>query len=125
MTIEERVHYCEPEQGDILGEDDVEKRSIEDLISFLENEEKERLVGSLMRSLKSSDRQIDMLISKGDRCNVYISDILCVVTDLVNENRQDRVHMHVAKEANEEQKVTPALGVRANSITNGDMTHGS
>jgi len=28
---EEEVHYCEPEQGDILGEDNVEMRPIESL----------------------------------------------------------------------------------------------
>ena len=56
LIIEERFHYCEIEQGDILGEDDVEKRFIEDIISCSENEEEERLAGSLMSSLKSSNQ---------------------------------------------------------------------
>ena len=77
LTTQERVHYCEPEQGDILGEDDIQKRSIEDLISCLENEEEERLEGSLMSSLKSSRQKMDMLISMADRHNVFVSNILC------------------------------------------------
>lgn len=43
---EEEVHYCEPEQGDILGTDDVE----------------ERITNSLMNSFENSNQQTDMLI---------------------------------------------------------------
>jgi hypothetical protein len=85
LTEKEGFHYCEPEQGDILGEDDVERRSIVDLTDCLENEEEERLAGSLMSSLKSSDQHMDMLTSKAERPNVFISDILCVVADLAGE----------------------------------------
>jgi hypothetical protein len=70
LTIEEGVHYCEPEQGDILGEDDVERRSIE----------------NLMGSLKSSNQHRDMLKSRVERPNVFKSDILCMVENLVGEN---------------------------------------
>ena len=31
LTEKEVFHYCEPDQGDILGEDDVKRRSIVDL----------------------------------------------------------------------------------------------
>ena len=53
-----------------------------------------------------------MLISKDARPNVFISDILCVVADLVNEDSQDIVHMQVAKEANEEQLLQIVIHVK-------------
>jgi hypothetical protein len=46
---EEEVHYCEPEQGDVFGEDYVERRHIESLTDCLGIED-ERLAGSLMNS---------------------------------------------------------------------------
>jgi hypothetical protein len=38
-----------------------------------------------MSSLKSSYQRMDMLTSKDERPNVFISDILCVVADLAGE----------------------------------------
>jgi len=73
LTEKEGFHYCEPEQGDILREDDVERRSIVDLTTYLENEEEERLAVSLMISLKSSYHHMDMFTSKYERHNVFIS----------------------------------------------------
>lgn len=97
LNENEKVHYSGQEQEDIIEANDAEKRSIEDLISCLQNEEEERLAGSLMISLKSSDQRMDMMISKGDRPNVFISDILCVVADLVNEEQLLQTIIH-AKE---------------------------
>jgi hypothetical protein len=57
---EGKVHYCEPEQGDILGEDDVEMRPIESLTDCLGRDE--RLAGSLMNSFESSDQHVDVLM---------------------------------------------------------------
>jgi hypothetical protein len=37
LKTKEGVHYYEPEKGDILGEDDVERRLVDSLIDCLEN----------------------------------------------------------------------------------------
>jgi hypothetical protein len=76
---EGKVHYCEPEQGDILGEDDVERRHVESLTDCLESED-ERLAGSLMNSLESSDQQVDMLTGNQRRLEslIFLNMTFCV-----------------------------------------------
>lgn len=51
-----------------------------------------------MSSLKSLDQKIHMLISKADRPNVFISDILCVVVDLGNEGQLLQTIIHVKED---------------------------
>jgi hypothetical protein len=84
---EEEVHYCEPEQGDILGEDDVERRPIESLTDSL-GIEYERLARSLMNSLESSYYHVDVLVkeeNKSSKPYVFVTNNLCVIAGLAGD----------------------------------------
>jgi hypothetical protein len=69
---EEEVHFCEPEQGGILGED----------------EEEERHVESLMNYLGSSDQHEDVLTEEENEASkpyVFKSDNLCMIAGCARE----------------------------------------
>jgi hypothetical protein len=70
LTVEE-FHFCEPKQGDILGEED---------------EDDERLITSLMNYLYSSYQHMDVIKEglREDENPIFLkTDNLCVFTGFV------------------------------------------
>jgi hypothetical protein len=86
LTTKEGVHYCEPEQGDILGEDDVERR----------------LVDSLIDSLESSDQHDEDMLTKESRevegLNVFKTDDLCMFAGKAGDRQSLEVVMKMEEE---------------------------
>ena len=74
---EMEVSYCEPEQGPLLGDDD--------------EVEKERLIESLMDSVKSTNQLMEEIIVRPNeikRSYVFYTDDLFVITGFVADDRQ-------------------------------------
>ena len=74
---EMEVSYCEPEQGPLLGDDD--------------EAEEERLIESLMDSVKSTTQLMDEMIVRSNetkRSYVFETDDLFVITGFVADYRQ-------------------------------------
>jgi ribosomal protein L29 len=85
---EEEVHYCEPKQGDIHGEED---------------EEEERLTTILMNYLERSYQHEDVLIEASDEAiepYAFETDNLCIVAGYKNDGvgKSFRIVMRIEKD---------------------------
>jgi hypothetical protein len=78
VTFEGEVHFCEPEQGSILGEsnEDAKRRSIEDLLNYL-------------GSLNQHDNLMSEASNKATKPYVFKTNYLCMFASCIsNEEEQ-------------------------------------
>jgi hypothetical protein len=82
LKTEREVHFCEPEQGSILGEGDGE-------------DVEERHVESLMDCVESSEQHEDLMMSEASNetigSYVFQTDNLCMIAGLVDNGQSFEV----------------------------------